>query len=134
MDMEVRARAVIYAALPGEALLSGEGRASAARLAAALFSQGAPDAGNPCCNICRGTYFEFRSAGRVYCLLCGASGPVSSEGDGIRLELEAPVHSWRGPAARKAHGEWLVGMKEKYRRERERLKSVTIRHAGGHFI
>lgn len=134
MGMEVKGRAVIHAALPGEALLSAEGKATAARLAAALFSPGPPPAENPSCSECGGTYFEFRGADRVFCLLCGSSGTVSAGGDGIRLALSPPAHSWRGPAARKAHGEWLIGMKEKYLRERERLKEVARVHAGGNFI
>jgi multimeric flavodoxin WrbA len=134
MGMEVRGRAVVHAALPGEALLSEEGKAAAGRLAAALFSPDPPARENPSCTQCGGTYFEFRGGNRVYCLLCGAAGGVSSEGDRVRIETEAPAHSWRGPEARKTHGEWLVGMKEKYRRERERLKSAARDYSGGTFI
>jgi hypothetical protein len=32
------------------------------------------------------------------------------------------------------HGEWLIGMKEKYRRDRDRLKSIAQSYAGGTFI
>lgn len=134
MGMEVKGRAVIHAALPGEALLSEEGRATAARLANALFSPESPLAESPSCTECGGTYFEFRGAGCVFCLLCGAGGTVSPDGEGIRLSTRPPAHSWRGPAARKAHGEWLIGMKEKYLRERERLKEIARGYAGGNFI
>ncbi|MBI5576512.1 MAG: flavodoxin family protein [Deltaproteobacteria bacterium] len=134
MGMGVKGRCVIHAALPGEALLSEAGKASAARLAAALFSTDAPPAGNPSCSECGGTYFEFRGANRVFCLLCGASGTVSGDGESVRLSLAPPAHPWRGPAARKAHGEWLIGMKEKYIRDRERLKEISRGYAGGKFI
>lgn len=134
MGMEVKGRAVIHAALPGEALLSEEGKVTAARMADALFSPGAPQAEDPSCTECGGTYFEFRGGSRVFCLLCGASGSVSPDGGTIRLATRPPAHSWRGPAARKAHGEWLIGMKEKYLRERERLKEVARVYAGGDFI
>lgn len=134
MGMEVKARAVIHAALPGEALLSAEGKSSAARLASALFSEGPAPADDPSCTECGGTYFEFRGGDRVYCLLCGAGGTVSAGRDGIRFALAPPAHIWRGPAARKAHGEWLVGMKEKFIREKERLKEVSRGYAGGKFI
>lgn len=134
MGMEVKGRAVIHAALPGEALLSEEGRAATLRLANALFSPGAPPAENPSCTECGGTYFEFRGGVRLFCLLCGATGTVSPDGEGMRIATRPPAHSWRGPAARKAHGEWLIGMKKKYLRERERLKEVARGHAGGDFI
>jgi len=134
MGMEVKGRSVIHAALPGEALLSEEGKAAAGRLASALFAKGARPAENPSCTQCGGTYFEFRGGNRVYCLLCGASGMVSSERDGVRIATTAPAHSWRGPESRKMHSEWLIGMKEKYRRDRDRLKSIAQSYAGGTFI
>jgi hypothetical protein len=59
---------------------------------------------------------------------------VAGRGDGVRIETVPPAHSWRGPDARRAHGEWLVGMKEKFRRERERLKEACLPYAGGNFI
>ncbi|MDA8121684.1 MAG: flavodoxin family protein [Deltaproteobacteria bacterium] len=134
MGMEVKGRAVIHAALPGEVLLSEEGMAAAARLAGSLFAPGARQAPSPSCTRCGGTYFEFRGRDRVYCLLCGAGGTVAGEGEGVRIETVAPAHSWRGPDARKAHGEWLIGMKERYLRERDRLKEVSRPYAGGNFI
>jgi multimeric flavodoxin WrbA len=133
MGMEVKARAVIHAALPGEAILSAEGRAAAGRLSAALFAAPQPPE-IPSCTRCAGTYFEFRGGARVYCLLCGASGVVSADGDGVRLSTVAPVHSWRGPDARKTHAEWLIGMKEKFLRDRELLKNAARGYSGGTFI
>ncbi len=134
MGMTVKGRAVVHAALPGEALLSEEGRGAAGRLAGALFSAEAPRNGDPSCTQCGGTYFEFRGGSRVYCLLCGSGGTASAEGGTLCLATEPPAHSWRGPGARHAHGRWLVGMKEKYRRDRERLKEATRAYAGGTFI
>lgn len=134
MGMQVKGRAVVHAALPGEALLSEEGRTAAGRLAEALFATGASPSEDPSCTVCGGTYFEFRGGNRVYCLLCGSSGSVSASGDAVRIATTAPAHSWRGPESRKSHGEWLIGMKERYRRERERLRSVAQSRAGGNFI
>lgn len=134
MGMEVKDRAVVHAALPGEAILSEEGRSAAGRLAGALWAKETPAPGIPSCTQCSGTYFDFRGGNRVYCLLCGASGTLSMAGDGIRFSTTAPAHSWRGPESRKTHGEWLIGMKEKYRRERESLKALARDRAGGDFI
>ena len=132
--MTLKGRALVRAALPGEALLSDEGTAAAAGLAAALFAPGAYRPSAPACTECGGTYFEFRGGNRVYCLMCGGKGTVSADGAGVRIETRPPAHTWRGPEAMKAHGEWLIGMKEKYRRERERLKSLARDRAGGDFI
>lgn len=134
MGMSVRGRAVIHAALPGEVLLSETGMAEAARLAAALFAPEDPEPRSPSCTQCGGTCFDFRGGDRVYCLLCGAGGTVAGGADGVRVETAPPAHPWRGPESRKAHGEWLIGMKERYRRERERLKEACRPYAGGDFI
>ena len=132
--MTLKGRALVRAALPGEALLSEEGRAASSRLASALFSPGESRPDGPACTECGGTYFEFRGGNRVSCLMCGGPGTVSADGGGVRIETRPPGHTWRGPEAMKAHGEWLIGMKEKYRRERENLKAVARDRAGGEFI
>lgn len=132
--MALKGRALVRAALPGEALLSDAAMEQAGRLAAALFG---PDGGRPegpSCTECGGTYFEFRGADRIYCLMCGGSGTVRGEGDGLGVSIRPPAHTWRGPEAMKAHGLWLIGMKEKYARERERLKEIARSRAGGEFI
>ncbi|MGE5190589.1 MAG: flavodoxin family protein [Gemmatimonadota bacterium] len=132
--MALKGRALVRAALPGEALLSEEGPAAASRLAAALVAPGEFRADGPACTECGGTYFEFRGANRVYCLMCGGSGEVFADGGAARIRTRPPRHTWRGPEAMKAHGEWLIGMKEKYRRERENLKALARDRAGGEFI
>jgi hypothetical protein len=134
MGMGVKGRAVIRAALPGEALLSEEAMASAAALAEALVDPVPRPAASPSCTECGGTYFEFRGGDRVYCLLCGAGGVVLAEDGRVRLRTIPPAHSWRGDASMRAHGEWLREMRERYLRERSRLKEAALRYAGGEFI
>ncbi len=134
MGMTVKGRAVIHAALPGEILLSEKGMIAAAGLAAALFAPETPPPDFPSCTECGGAFFEFRGADRVYCLQCGSTGTVAGSGAEVRVETSPPAHSWRGPESRKAHGEWLIGMKERYRRERERLKEACRSRSGGKFI
>src|SRR3970040_2465593 len=55
MGMERKGRAVVPAALPGEAILSEEGRAAAGRLSAALFAAPRPPE-IPSCTRCAGAY------------------------------------------------------------------------------
>ncbi|MFZ2223440.1 MAG: flavodoxin family protein [Candidatus Deferrimicrobium sp.] len=134
MGMSVKGRAVIRAALPGEALLSEEAMSSAALLAEALVDPVPRPAASPSCTECGGTYFEFRGGDRVYCLLCGAGGSVLVEDGRVRLRTVPPAHGWRGDASMHAHGEWLREMRERYLRERTRLKEAALRYAGGEFI
>jgi hypothetical protein len=135
MGMAVRGRAVVHAALPGEALLSGAAMASAAALSAALCAPAGEPPEEPGCTACGGRYFEFRGGSRVYCLLCGATGDVTPREDGrFSLATVPPAHGWQGREAMRSHGEWLKEMRERYLRERDRLKEVTRRYAGGDFI
>lgn len=134
MGMAVKGRAVIRAALPGEALLSEEAMAAAAELAEALVDPVPRSPASPSCTECGGTYFEFRGGDRVYCLLCGAGGSVLAEDGRVLLRTVPPAHSWRGDASMRAHGEWLREMRERYLRERTRLKEAAHRYAGGDFI
>lgn len=134
MGMTLKDRALVRAALPGEALLCGEAKAAAARMAQALFAPGAWRSEGPSCTECGGTYFDFRGGDRVYCLLCGAPGTVSASNGSVVLKTRPPAHPWREGEARRRHGAWLIEMKEKYRRERERLLAVAREHAGGDFI
>lgn len=134
MGMTLKDRAVVHAALPGEALLSAEGRTAASRLAAALFAPEAAKPAGPCCTECGGTYFEFRGENRIYCLSCGATGTVCADGPALRAETRPPAHSWRGREAMKAHGAWLKGMRERFLRERDRLKAAAAPYRGGDFL
>ena len=134
MGMDARGRAVIRAALPGEALLSEEAMASAAALARALVDPAPGAPASPSCTECGGTYFEFRGGDRIYCLLCGAAGSVLAEDGRVRLRTVPPAHGWRGDASMRAHGEWLREMRERYLRERARLREAARAYAGGDFI
>ena len=134
MGMEVRGRAVVHAALPGEALLSGAAMEKVDALSAALSapSTAAPD--GPACTACGGRYFEFRGGNRVYCLLCGASGEAVPCDGGVSLRTVPPAHSWQGREAMRTHGEWLKEMRERYLRDRDRLKELSRSYAGGDFV
>lgn len=134
MSMELKGRAMIKAALPGEVLLSEEAMASASALALALIGPGPPAAASPSCTVCGGTYFEFRGGNRVYCLLCCGEGSMIIEDGRLQLHVDPPSHSWRGKAAMHAVGDWLRETRERYNRERSRLREAVLSYAGGDFI
>jgi multimeric flavodoxin WrbA len=134
LGLSLKGRAVVRAAFPGDAIVSAEGRSAAHRLAAALVS---PDDYAPegiSCPECRGTYFEFRKRDSVYCLSCGGTGTFSVDGGNVGLVIRPPAHSWRNKEDRASHGKWLLGQREEFLRQRERLKDAVKPYLGGEFI
>ena len=134
LGLSLKGRAVVRAAFPGDAIVSGEGRSTAQRLAAALVS---PDDYVPegvSCPECKGTYFEFRGTDGVYCIACGGTGTFSVDGGNVRLEIRPPAHSWRKKEDMASHGKWLIAQRDEFLRQRERLKDAVKPYLGGEFI
>jgi len=103
-------------------------------MAAALVS---PDDYAPpgiSCPECKGTYFEFRGMAAIYCLSCGGTGTFSMDGGKIGLAIGPPAHSWRKKEEMASHGKWLIGQREEFLRQRERLKDAVKPYLGGEFI
>ena len=134
LGLSLKGRAVVRATFPGDAILSEEGRSTALRLAAALESldEYAPDGVS--CPECKGTYFEFRGPAGVYCLSCGGTGILSVDAGNVRPLIGPPAHSWRKKEDMASHGEWLIGRREEFLRQRERLKNAVKPYLGGEFI
>ena len=134
LGLSLKDRAVVRATFPGDAILSAEGRNIALRLAAALVS---PDDYVPegiSCPECKGTYFEFRGTEAIYCLSCGATGILSVDGGKVLPMIKPPVHSWRKKEDMASHGKWLIGQREEFLRQRNRLKDAVKPYLGGEFI
>ena len=134
LGLSLKGRAVVRAAFPGDAIVSGEGRSAAQRLAAALVS---PDDYVPegvSCPECKGTYFEFRGMDAVYCLSCGGTGSFSVDGGNVGLAIGPPAHSWRKKEDMASHGKWLIAQRDEFLRQRERLKDAVKPYLGGEFI
>jgi hypothetical protein len=132
--LTLKGRAVVRATFPGDAIVSAEGRSAARRLAAALVSpeEYAPEGVS--CPECKGTYFEFRAMDTVYCLSCGGTGSFSVNGGNVALRIGPPAHSWRKKEDMASHGKWLIGQREEFLRQRERLKDAVKPYLGGEFI
>lgn len=134
LGLSLKGRAVVRATFPGDAIVSEEGRSAAVRLGAAL---GSPDEYVPegvSCPECRGTYFEFRGRSAIYCLSCGATGSISVDGGSVGLVIGPPARSWRTKEEMASHGKWLIGQREEFLRQRERLKEAVKPYLGGEFI
>jgi len=134
LGLSLKGRAVVRATFPGDAIVSEGGRSAAHRLAAALVS---PDDYTPegvSCPQCRGTYFEFRGTTGVYCLSCGGTGSFSLNNGKADLAIDPPAHSWRKKEEMASHGKWLIGQREEFLRQRERLKEAVKPYLGGEFL
>ncbi len=124
---DLRGSAVVYGALPGEALLSPVNRETASRLARSLTDPGAkiaPDA--PACPQCGGDTFRFLPGGGIRCMLCSGSGKYEASGGRLGIEISPlahPLFSGREDVIR--HAEWLRGMKDQFLERRKELKAVA---------
>jgi len=134
LGLSLKGRAVVHATFPGDAIVFEEGRSAAHRLAAALAS---PDVYVPegvSCPECKGTYFELRKMDTVYCLSCGGTGTLSVDGGKVRPVIGPPAHAWRTKEEMASHGRWLIGRRDEFLRQRERLKEAVKPYLGGEFI
>ena len=134
LGLSLKGRAVVRATFPGDAIVTAEGRSAAHRLAAALVSPNDYVPEGISCPECKGTYFEFRGMTAIYCLSCGGTGTFSVDGGSVDLVIRPPAHSWRKKEDRASHGQWLLGRREEFLRQRERLKDAVKPYLGGEFI
>jgi len=134
LGLSLKGRAVVRATFPGDAIVSGEGRGTAHRLAAALVSRDDYAPEGVSCPECKGTYFEFRGTNGIYCLSCGGTGTISMDGGNVRPLIGPPAHSWRKKEEMASHGKWLIGQREEFLRQRERLKAAVKPYLGGEIL
>ena len=134
---DLRGSAVVYGALPGEALLSSANRETAEKLARAILDPAerfSPVV--PVCPLCGGDTFRFLPDGRARCMLCSGSGPWEWKNESLRFHIdpgEHPLFLSKDDVNR--HAEWLRGMKEKFLERKQELKAVVKEYLGvGTFI
>jgi multimeric flavodoxin WrbA len=134
---DLRGSAVVYGALPGEALLSSANRETAEELARVILDPAkrvSPVV--PVCPLCGGDTFRFLPDGRARCMLCSSSGPWELENGSLRFHVSAGEHQFflsKDDVNR--HAEWLRGMKEKFLLRKQDLKAVVKEYLGvGTFI
>jgi len=135
MMAEVRASVVMYAALPGEVLLSEENRLMVDRLGRALFGEPLP-AASPRCPLCGGDTFRFLGGDQVRCMLCSNAGVLRPGEEGPRFEIEPSGHDlFLCEADALSHKQWLQDMKRRFKEQKEQLKEITLRYRkGGEWI
>ncbi len=132
---DIRAQAMVYAALPGEVCLDKANLETAGRLAKALHHP-APPPEPPCCPLCGGRTFRFLDHNRIRCMLCSNEGSLTTGPNGPSVDIRSGPHEpflTREDAL--AHRDWLVGMKSRFAAQKTRLREVSREYgAGGEWV
>lgn len=126
---DLRGSEIVYAALPGEALLSEEGKQAAERLAKALVegpSEREGDSKAPRCNLCGGDTFRSLENGNVRCMLCSSEGSYGWQNDALHVTTTPGDHPlFLTYDDTKNHYEFLRGMKDKFMANKKALKAAA---------
>ena len=134
---DLRGSAVVYGALPGEALLSSANREIAEKLARAILDPAKRVSPvGPVCPLCGGDTFRFLPDGRARCMLCSGSGPWEWRNESLRFHVDPGEHAlFLSKDGVNRHAEWLRGMKEQFIERKKELKAVVKQYLGvGTFI
>jgi len=129
---DLRGSAVVYGALPGEALLSSANRETAEKLARAILDPVKRfNPVVPVCPICGSDTFRFLPDGKARCMLCSGSGPWEWRNESLRFLIESGKHPlFLSKDGVNRHAEWLRGMKEKFLERKQDLKAVVKEYLG----
>jgi multimeric flavodoxin WrbA len=122
---DIRARRMVYGALPGEIFLNDHNRDIARTLANALCEP-ASESSAPCCPLCGGTTFRFIDHHRVRCMLCSNAGTLATAGGKTQIDIRKGDHDLfltREDAL--AHREWLLSMKDRFKKQKDDLKRIS---------
>jgi multimeric flavodoxin WrbA len=123
---DIRQTRVVYGALPGEVFLHEGNRDIARSLARCLLGAAVPKTG-PCCALCGGDTFRFTGPNTVRCMLCSNPGTLRMHGGCIVVEMQRADHQlFLTRQDVLDHRAWLIGMKERFVRQRSTLKPITI--------
>jgi len=123
--MKAKASKIIYGALPGEVRLNNANDVDFSMMAASLFGEPVADMG-PKCPMCGGDTFRFLGDSRVRCMLCSNDGTFEAGTAGYHFNISMSDHElFLDPEAASHHGQWLRGMKEKFKERKNDLREVT---------
>ncbi|MDD2735505.1 MAG: flavodoxin family protein [Desulfuromonadaceae bacterium] len=128
LQMENRMSRIVYAALPGEVVLSEPNLEVAGLLSRALF--GSVEKRNlPCCPLCGGETFRFLSDNRVRCMLCSASGTIFGQDGGFSVQVDPREHQFlMGKEEAAEHCADLSETRERFEAQKARLKGLVARY------
>lgn len=123
---DIKMRRIVYGALPGEVFFNQQNRDTAADMARALI--GEPETEKmPCCPVCGGQTFRFLEDSKVRCMLCSNAGKMLVENDRPVFEITRSEHEFFVTLEEALkHREWLVGMKSRFKANKDRLKEICL--------
>ncbi len=117
---------IIYGALPGEVFLNEANKNKAAELAANLFGQPVKSS-TVVCPLCDGDTFRFLGGNKVQCMLCSNYGTLSGSVESPVFEVDKGEHQlFLTTEDALEHRKWLVGMKERFLANKDKLKKITV--------
>ncbi len=117
---------IIYGALPGEIFFSDENKKIASDMAASLFGAKLKKTG-PRCPLCGGDTFRFLGDNMVRCMLCSNKGVINTINDKPVFEIARGEHElFLSKKDVIEHKEWLKGMKNRFIKEKKRLKEISL--------
>ncbi len=126
---DLRGSEVVYAALPGEVLLSDQGKQVAKLLAKALLgetSERESEPHVPKCKLCGGDTFRFLKNGNIRCMVCSSKGTYGWKQGGLQIDTVRGDHAVflsYDDAAK--HFTFLRGMKDTFVARRKELKAAV---------
>jgi NAD(P)H-dependent FMN reductase len=129
LQMENRRSRIVYAAFPGEVVLSESNLEVAGLLARALFGE-MEKRNLPSCPLCGGETFRFLSDNRVRCMLCSCSATLTLENERTTIKVEPGEHQFvMGNEEAAEHRADLSETRERFEAQKARLKGLVARYA-----
>ncbi|MBW1989502.1 MAG: flavodoxin family protein [Deltaproteobacteria bacterium] len=123
---DIKGVEVVYAALPGEAVIEDKNLNAAKRLGAALFGHPLPK-GSPACPVCGSDTFRFVDRFHVQCMLCSNPGTLDTSSGRPAFLINRSDHGFfLAPEGAKTHKQWLRDMKKKFSEKRKELKEAAL--------
>lgn len=122
---------IIYGALPGEIFFNEENKKTAARLAESLLGP-RHESKAPSCSVCGGSTFRFMENNKVRCMLCSNDGSFSMQANRPVFEINRSEHElFLSKKDALLHKDWLVGMKNRFFEEKNKLKKISVAYRKG---
>ena len=117
---------IIYGALPGEIFFHAENKKTASDMATALFGARQEQTG-PRCPLCWGDTFQFLGDNSIRCMLCSNQGIIKFIHAKPAFDIERAGHElFLEKRDVFEHKEWLQGMKNRFFKEKKKLKEISL--------
>lgn len=125
---DIRHIETVYAAFPGEVMLSEDNKHKIKNLAVSLLGT-AVEKDGPVCPLCGGNSFSFTGRNKVRCLLCSNTGRMKIVNGSITFEIDKDGHElFLSDDLALEHREWLREMKRRFFDELPELKNIRDRY------